>query len=92
MQLTTTVDAQLRVSARLEDDGTGTVKVFATAEYAPGMTTTAESSQEDIPEDVKESILAGLRAARDAAAERMGKKIQQAVHRSTEVAAAKMEI
>lgn len=92
MKLTTTIDVALRVSARLEDDGSSSVTVFATAPYAKGRTTTITVTTDELPEQVVADLAEALRAAQEAAAPLLGTRIQRAVHKTTEVAAAHAEI
>ena len=90
MKLVTTIECQPRAVASLEEDGTLAVKVFASAEYAPGMTTTAE--YHDVSSEKKEALKAALQAVLDEASEKLGPKIAQAVYKSTEISAAHGEI
>lgn len=92
MKLTNVIECKTRVSAGLEEDGTLSLKVFATTEYAKGRTTTAEVSVDDLSAETKEKVAEALTLALDEAAEKLGPRITQAKHKSAEVAAAHGEI
>lgn len=92
MELTTTIKATARVCATLEEDGTLSLKVFGAADYAEGVSTTAEVSGSELPAETSDAVKAALSNALLAAAEKLGPRIQRAVHTSATVAAAHGEI
>lgn len=90
MELTSKIAAHCRVVASLEESGELTVKAFAQAEYARGRTTTADVIE--IPPAVRAHVEDALRAVLEAAMPALGVRIQRAVHKSTEIAAAMGEL
>ena len=94
MELTTTVSCRCRVSAGLDEAGQLTAKVFADAEYAPGRRTTAEIAQAEIAPSLVTNLHAALKAILEAVSKSplLGRRIQAAIHKSAEVAAAHGEI
>lgn len=92
MELKQTIECRVRVSAGLEEDGTLTLKAFASSAYAPGATTTAVVEIDDLPLPVATTVKAALREALAAAQPLLGKRIGAAIHKSAEVAAAHGEI
>lgn len=100
MELTQTIKCQTRVSASLDESGTLSIKVFGTAEYAPGTketpgpTTTAEVFGNEIPEGVRDALRAAMQAALDGTEVQklLGDRIGKAIHKSAEIAAAHGEI
>jgi coenzyme F420-reducing hydrogenase beta subunit len=92
MELRTTVSAKVRACATLEEDGTVSVKAFASADYAPGCTTTVSVESQEIPEKVRQAVAAALLEVQNAAAVTLGVRIQRAIAKSAEVAAAHGEI
>lgn len=86
MEIKTTLTAACRVCATLEEDTRLSVSVFGVAEYAPGRTTTAQLTTENIRTDLVErlrGVLVDIAAEHEHA---LGRKLQQAVYKSTEIA------
>ena len=87
MELITKIDAVMRVSAGLEEDGTLNLKVFAQADYAPGRSTTASIEAKEIPDALKAKVTQALLEVQQASVTTLGKRIQRALAKSYEVAA-----
>lgn len=90
MELKSNVDAICRVSATLEEGGAVSVRVFAQAEYAPGATTTAEVN--DVPQELRSQLQSVMEKILTSAENKLGPRLQRAIHKSTEVAASYGEI
>lgn len=93
MELTQTIQCTTRVSATLEEGAEqATAKVFASAEYAKGRSTTAEVGAHEVPPAMITELTRVLGAIRAHAEKTLGARIGTAIHKSAEVAAAHGEI
>jgi hypothetical protein len=92
MELKQTIQCTTRVSASLEEGAGATAKVFASAEYAKGRTTTVEVSNDELPPSLRSKLSAVLEEIRAFAEKPLGDRIGRAIHTSAAVAAAHREI
>lgn len=94
MELVSTITARTRASAGLEEDGSLSLKVFAEAEYAPGMTTTAEVQLAEIDPEKADAVKAALAAVLvdEGVNALLGDRLPKAVLKSAEISAAHGEI
>lgn len=82
MQLTTSTTCEVRVFATLNPDGTLSLKLTAHAEYAKGMSTSAEIPQSDLPAEALTEIKDKLAALLVGQEEKLGVRLQHAIHES----------
>lgn len=93
MELTSKIKADCRVSASLDGDtGESIVKVFAQADYAEGMSATAELPADDIPMELRARVQDALAAVLAYAEGKLGPRMAKALVKSAEVAAQFKEI
>ena len=90
MELTQTVQCTCRVSATYEESGELSVKVFAQAEYAKGRTTTIEAKS--VSDVLRKRLADVCQEILDQSSDGLGPLVAQAIHKSTEVAAARGEL